>query len=153
MHNSLIFNNKVEFLSAISSSGSLCGIDHGMKKLGLAWTDDARRIALPGEVLQITGLQSAASKIGTLCAEKKPAGFVLGFPLQMDGTEGEACKRVMLFAERVLFPFELPILLVDERLTSQEAESLLSESTTSRKKAQEVDDAVAAYLLLESVIG
>lgn len=152
MNNYLIFNNLDDFVKYASSEGRWVAIDHGMKRIGLAWTDSARKIALPGEVISVASLKDALSKLTYIFHEKPPSAIILGFPYQMDGTEGEACAKVRLFADKVLTHFHLPVLLYDERLTSQAASDLLKNSLKTRSQRESVDDAVAAYLVLKEIL-
>lgn len=120
----------------------ILAVDPGTIRVGLAISDAARRIAFPLEVIPAKG---AIERIRALIAERDIAEIVVGLPLTLDGGRGPAAERVMNFArrlERRVAP--IPIRLLDERLSSAEADRYLD-----RPGDREHRDAVAASILLE----
>ncbi len=94
--------------------------------------------------------------IHLLIEEWKPETLVVGFPLHMDGSESEVSKKCRGFAQKLEKKTQLPVILVDERLTSASADSLIRESAESGKslsrRRQEWRDSLAAELILGTYI-
>ena len=133
------------------SVGRLIGIDHGNRWFGLAWSDPTRFLASPLEVCD--GEVAFFTRIAELVAEEDIRGFVLGLPLNMDGSEGPKAKQVREFAAKIEARFpRLPVALWDERLTTVEAEDLLAQSGTKRHKRKQLVDKIAARILLQSFL-
>ena len=130
----------------------ITGIDFGRKRIGLAISDGHG--AYPVAVIERRSLQRDLDAIRSWLVDREISLFVVGLPLNMDGTEGPSARAARAFAERVGSATGLPVEMFDERLTSIEAEERLRESSGSRtsnraarKKAAR--DAVAAAVILE----
>jgi putative Holliday junction resolvase len=141
-----------EFLEAASSSGRLIGIDGGTKTLGLALSDVTRTIASPLETIWRSKFKADAGRLLSLAAEHGVAGFVLGFPRNLDGTEGPRAQATRALARNLNKLSPLTILLWDERLTTAQAERMLVDADQTRKRRGEVIDKLAATLILQSAL-
>ncbi|MGA0872685.1 MAG: Holliday junction resolvase RuvX, partial [Phycisphaerales bacterium] len=97
-------------------------VDLGGKRTGLAVGDDLTRIASPVDVLEIPPGPRLVEAILRAIAEHGPDALVIGLPLNMDGSEGEAAKQVRAFGDLLANAASLPIEFHDERLTSRAAE-------------------------------
>jgi len=127
------------------------GIDYGRVRHGLAMSDEDEVLASPLPNLKRSKSSDADVRaISELAAEKGIGRIVIGLPLQMDGTEGEMSDEVHAFAERVRGGTGLPVSLIDERLTSAEAERVLLEGNVSRRKRKGLRDGLAAVLILQA---
>jgi putative Holliday junction resolvase len=132
--------------------GRLIGIDAGTKTLGLALSDVTRTIASALETIQRTKFQADAKRLLDITAKHAVQGLVLGFPANLDGSEGPRAQATRAFARNLNRLTPLPILLWDERLTTLEAERMLIAADTSRKRRAEVIDKLAATLILQGAL-
>ena len=140
------------FRDGLAGGTRLIGIDAGTKTLGLALSDVQRMIASPLETIQRTKFSVDAKRLFELAHTHKISGFVLGFPVNLDGTEGPRAQATRAFARNINKLSPLPILLWDERLTTAEAERMLISADTSRKRRAEVIDKLAATLILQGAL-
>jgi putative Holliday junction resolvase len=141
-----------EFLVAAGPSGRLIGIDGGTKTLGLALSDVTRAVASPLETIIRRKFKIDADRLLELAAEHNVAGFVLGLPRNLDGTEGPRAQATRALARNLNKLSPLPILLWDERLTTAEAERMLIAADQTRKRRDEVIDKLAATLILQNAL-
>lgn len=139
------------FLGLIGA-GRLIGIDAGTKTLGLALSDVTRTIASALETIMRTKFTADAKRLLDITALHGVQGFVLGFPANLDGSEGPRAQATRAFARNLNALSPLPILLWDERLTTLEAERMLIAADTSRKRRAEVIDKLAATLILQGAL-
>ena len=128
--------------------GRVLGIDWGTKRVGLAISDARRILAFPHSTIELHP-ETWIQRIGKVIQEENISQIVIGLPLNMDGSEGKSAKAAREFAV-ALEVFQLPVQLIDERLSSYTAEQRLRESgkKPSRKKSL-VDRAAAAVILQE----
>ncbi len=145
-------DDPLAFKSLLPPSQRLIGIDAGTKTLGLALSDILRTVASPLETIERTKFSADAKRLLDLAAEHAVVGFVLGFPTNMDGSEGPRAQATRAFARNLNKISDLPILLWDERLTTAAAERVLIAADTSRKRRGEVIDKLAATLILQSAL-
>lgn len=124
-------------------------IDHGGKRTGLAICDASETIASPYEVFPTAG--GLIERIAVVVKQEEVEGVVIGLPLNMDGTEGDVCKRVREFGEELSQHISVEIQYQDERLSSFDAEQRLAGSFTRKKKKKRLD-AVAAAAILEAFL-
>lgn len=141
-----------EFASRLPRGARLIGIDAGTKTLGLALSDVTRTIASPMETIRRTKFSLDVKRLLELAAEHRIAGFVLGLPSNLDGTEGPRAQSTRAFARNVNRLSKLPILLWDERLSTAAAERTLLEADTSRRRRAEVIDKLAATIILQGAL-
>jgi len=123
------------------------GIDHGTKRIGIAAGNLADRIATPLAVIPAQPLASAIRQVLKLAEDYGAEGIVVGWPLNMDGSEGPQAKLAMAAAGELERATGLDVRLWDERLSSFEADEALAGKLT-RKKKRERQDAVAAAAML-----
>src|SRR4051794_10747778 len=97
--------------------GSLIGIDLGTKTIGIATSDPDRRLATGVATITRKNFSLDAKRVLALAAERKAVAFVLGLPINMDGTEGPRAQSTRAFARNLARLTELPIALWDERLS------------------------------------
>ena len=128
--------------------GALIGLDLGTKTIGVATSDPARRLATGVETIQRKAFRADAARVLQLAAERTASGFVLGLPINMDGSEGPRAQSTRAFARNLAALTALPIGLWDERLSTMAVERDLIGSDVSRKKrAAVIDQHAAAYIL------
>lgn len=136
------------FLSRLPEKGRLLGLDLGAKTIGLALSDVSRQIATPLETLRRTKFAEDADKLAELYDTHSVIGIVLGFPVNMNGTQGPRCQASRDFARNLLSFLQAPILLWDERLsTAAVTHTLLAADLSRNKRAKVIDKMAAGYIL------
>ncbi len=140
------------FAGRLRPGGALIGIDAGTKTLGLALSDVTRTIASPLTVLRRTKFKEDAAALLEIASEHRIAGFVLGLPINLDGTSGPRVQATRALARNLNALTALPILLWDERLSTAAAERTLLEADASRKRRAEVIDKLAAAIILQGAL-
>lgn len=144
------------FAAALPASGRLMGGDLGTRTLGLALSDEGRRLASPLETFTLTKFTADAGKLAALLAQHKIVGLVLGLPLNMDGSVSPRAQASRQFAENLiafnkLFR-DLPITLYDERLSTAAVERMMIEGDLSRKRRDVLVDKLAASYILQGAM-
>jgi putative Holliday junction resolvase len=132
--------------------GSLLGLDIGTKTIGVATSDADRRLATGVETIARKTFTLDAQRLLALAGERKCVGFVLGLPLNMDGSEGPRAQSVRAFARNLARLTELPVALWDERLSTAAVERELLAADVSRKKRAAVIDEHAAIFILQGAL-
>ncbi len=141
-------------------------MDYGRARIGLALADSETRMAQPLSTLERINRNEDMRRLRELVREHGVSQIVVGLPLRLDGTRGEMAEEVERFAQRVRKQIGMPVEMVDERLTSWEAERLLEEvqgrfvhdeKLTSSRKPKKVQtkmtvDAVAAAVILKEYL-
>jgi putative pre-16S rRNA nuclease len=132
--------------------GTLIGLDLGSKTIGVAASDPDRRVAAPVETISRQRFNLDARRILNLAGERRAAGFVLGLPINMDGSEGPRAQATRAFARNLARLTELPIALWDERLSTAAVERALIAADASRAKRRSVIDQHAATYILQGAL-
>ncbi len=128
-------------------------LDVGTVRIGIATSDPMGIIASGYETFtRSKDEEGDLQKIAALAKEKQADTFVIGLPLNMDGTEGEKVLEIRDFAEKLSKYTDLSIVFQDERLTTVSAEKALIESGMRREKRKKVVDMVAATIILQSYL-
>jgi putative holliday junction resolvase len=136
----------------LPARGALVGLDLGTKTIGIAASDPDRRVAAPVETIARKRFSLDAQRISTLAAERRAVGYVLGLPVNMDGTEGPRAQATRAFARNFAKLTELPIALWDERLSTAAVERALIAADASRAKRKAVIDQHAATYILQGAL-
>ncbi|MEM7618899.1 MAG: Holliday junction resolvase RuvX [Pseudomonadota bacterium] len=130
----------------------LLGLDLGTKTIGLALSDVNRTIATPMETLKRTKLQKNAEQLLDIVEEHNIGGFILGYPMNMDGSDGPRAQSTRAFLRNLSEITKIPIVLWDERLSTIAAERVLLDADRSRKRRAEVIDKMAAAYILQGAL-
>jgi len=141
-----------EAAALLPARGALIGLDLGTKTIGVAASDPDRRLATAVETVHRKRFGDDAARLLTLAGERRAAGFVLGLPINMDGTEGPRAQATRAFARNLAKLTELPIALWDERLSTAAVERALIEADVSRSKRKAVIDQHAAAYILQGAL-
>ncbi len=142
----------MEAAPLLPARGALIGLDLGTKTIGVAASDPDRRLAAPDETIVRKRFNLDAERLFTLAADRRAAGFVLGLPINMDGTEGPRAQSTRAFARNLAKLTELPVALWDERLSTAAVERALIEADASRSKRKEIIDQHAAAYILQGAL-
>src|SRR5882762_2209339 len=138
----------VEAAQHLPARGTLIGLDLGTKTIGVASSDPDRRVATAVETIARKNFSADAARLLALAAERSAIGFVLGLPINMDGTEGPRAQSTRAFARNLARLTDVPIALWDERLSTAAVERALIAADASRKRrAAVIDQHAAAYIL------
>ncbi len=130
------------------------GLDLGTKTLGVSITDKTNTIASPLKTIFFAeeDYSTAIEKLESIVTEEKITDFVLGLPKNMNNTIGQASQRSLFFKDLLEKRYGLPVHLVDERLTTIQAEHILLLSDKKRKERKKVIDNVASSIILETFL-
>jgi putative pre-16S rRNA nuclease len=142
----------IDAAALLPPRGALIGLDLGSKTIGIAASDPDRRMAAPVETIARRQFRHDAARMLELAAERRAVGFVLGLPINMDGSEGPRAQATRAFARNFAALTELPIALWDERLSTAAVERALIAADASRAKRKAVIDAHAAAYILQGVL-
>ena len=149
---SLIGASAAEFAAALPGpSGRLAGLDVGTKTIGLATCDSGWSYATAAVTLRRTKFTADLEMLRAFVAKHAIVGLVVGLPLNLDGSDSPRTQSVRAFA-RNLAPLELPVLLWDERWSTQAVERAMIDADVSRARRAEAIDKLAAAHILQGAI-
>jgi putative Holliday junction resolvase len=140
-----------DFARELPDGGKLAGLDVGTKTIGLAICDAGWHFAGPCETLTRTKFTADLDALRKFIGREHVVGLVIGLPLSMDGSDSPRTQSVRAFA-RNLEPLGLPVLLWDERWSTQAVERAMIAADVSRSKRAEKVDALAAAHILQGVL-
>lgn len=144
----LIADSAAGLREALPDGGALLGIDLGTKTIGIATCDAGWRFATAGKTLPRGKFGRDREALAALIRERGIAGIVIGLPRNMDGSEGPRAQASRAYARNLAEAFPLPILLWDERWSTQSAEAAMIGQDISRaKRAAKIDSHAAAVIL------
>lgn len=138
-----------DFRAALPDGGRLLGLDVGTKTIGTALCDAGWSIASPAELIKRAKFAADRTALERLIAAQAVKGLVIGLPLNLDGTDSPRTQSVRAFARNMA---GLPILLWDERWSTQAVTRTLLEADASRARRAELVDKMAAAYILQGAI-
>ena len=147
----MITTEKSVFLAALPEGGRLAGLDVGTKTIGLALCDASWTIASAAETIQRRKFSVDKAVLRQFLTEQRAVGLVIGLPLNLDGSDSPRTQSVRAFA-RNLDDLDLPILLWDERWSTQAVTRTLITADASRARRAELVDKLAAAYILQGAI-
>lgn len=132
--------------------GRIAAIDFGLKRIGIALSDERRQIAFP--LVTVQGGKKGVQNVVHALSEKKKEieQIIVGLPLLLNGKKGDMAYMVEKFALELEAMIQIPILLVDERLSSKHADQKLREVALNRRERTEKLDRVSAAFLLQNYL-
>lgn len=137
----------------IPQRGRLVGIDFGSKRIGLAISDNGQSIAGLGTTTSGSGSGTeCAGKVAKWAAAQDAVGFIVGLPLNMDGSDSAQTIVTRAFAEQMRRVGKLPVSLFDERLSTFAADEMMQQAGVPIGKRRELRDAFAAQVILQSFL-
>ncbi|MBN8807608.1 MAG: Holliday junction resolvase RuvX [Sphingomonas sp.] len=149
----MITADRSVFRDALPSGGRLLGLDVGTKTIGTALCDAGWSFASPAELIRRTKFTADKAALATLIAAQGVKGLVVGLPLNLDGSDSPRTQSTRAFA-RNLADLSLPILLWDERWSTQAVErQMIAEDLSRAKRAERVDKLAASYILQGAIDG
>ena len=143
----MITSKPLDYRAALPEGGRLIGLDVGTQTIGTALCDAGWTIATPADLIRRAKFSIDRAKLRDLISAQSVKGIVMGLPLNLDGTDSPRTQSTRAFA-RNMEDLGLPILLWDERWSTQAVERAMIDADLSRaKRAERVDSAAAAYIL------
>ena len=130
----------------------LLGLDVGTKTIGMALSDVTRSVATPFDTIRRTKFTADAWTIREVVEKNQVGALVIGFPLNLDGSEGPRAQSTRAFARNLAAHVAVPMVLWDERLSTAAVERHLIEADASRKRRAEVVDRMAAAYILQGAL-
>jgi len=135
-----------------SRPGALFGLDFGTRTIGIAVSDEGWRVASPLDTIRRTKFSVDAAALLALADRYNVGAFIVGMPLNMDGTSGPRAQSTRDFARNLSRLTDRPVVAWDERWSTVAAERSLIETDTSRAKRREQVDRVAAAIILQGAL-
>ncbi|WCJ63556.1 Holliday junction resolvase RuvX [Agrobacterium tumefaciens] len=137
-----------ELAESLKPAQAIAGLDLGTKTIGLAMSDLSRRFATPRPVIKRVKFTQDAQVLLAFAEKEKVAAFVIGLPINMDGSAGPRAQATRAFVRTMGEKTALPFIYWDERLSTVAAERALLEMDVSRaKRAERIDSAAASFIL------
>src|SRR5881275_3172820 len=135
----------IEAVTHWHERGALIGLDLGTKTIGVAVSDPDRRLATGVETIQRKAFKADAARLLAISGERNAVAFVLGLPINMDGSEGPRAQSTRAFARNFARLTDLPIAFWDERLSTAAVErELIAANVTRARRAKVIDQHAAA---------
>ena len=128
------------------------GIDYGKKRIGLALSDIMGMMAQPFDVIEFKGLKNNIENILKIAEEKEVSCIVVGKPVNMNATEGEMAALATEFVEELKKVTDIKVEMIDERLTSRQADVYMLSADLSRQKRKKNVDKLAAAIILQTYL-
>ena len=133
--------------------GRLMGVDFGDTRTGIALSDTSRFLASGIGYISPGGIEKTADAVASLATEKRVVGVIVGLPKNMDGTEGFRAQRCRDFAALLSARLEnIPVVMIDERMTTMSASRYLNETNTRGAKRKQVIDTLSAQIILQNAL-
>ena len=143
----MIFDQASDFREVLPDGGVLIGLDVGSKTIGTAFCDSGWTFASPSDLIKRSKFSKDKVALVAAIATRQTKGIVIGLPLNMDGSESPRSQSSRAFARNIA-DLGLPILLRDERWSTQAVERDMIAADMSRaKRAEKIDSGAAAFIL------
>ncbi|NML73987.1 Holliday junction resolvase RuvX [Rhizobium sp. S-51] len=137
-----------ELADMLQPRQAIAGLDLGTKTIGLAMSDLGRRFATPRTVIKRVKFTQDAEVLLAFAAKENVAAFVIGLPMNMDGSAGPRVQATRAFVRSMSEKTDIPFIFWDERLSTVAAERALLEMDVSRaKRSERIDSAAASFIL------
>ena len=144
---------EVKILDLKETKGRILGVDFGDTRTGLAVSDTSRFLASGIGYVSPGGIQKTADKVVEVAREQKVSAIVVGLPKNMDGSEGFRAERCREFAGLLREQLEeIPVAMIDERMTTMSASRYLNETNTRGQKRKGVIDTLSAQIILQNAL-
>ncbi|MBQ2249652.1 MAG: Holliday junction resolvase RuvX [Clostridia bacterium] len=134
------------------TSGRLLGVDFGDTRTGVAVSDVSRFLASGIGYISPGGIVKTADALASIAREQKTVGIVVGLPRNMDGSEGFRAERCRELADMLRERTGLPVVMMDERMTTMSASRYLNETNTRGAKRKGVIDTLSAQIILQNAL-
>ena len=137
-----------KFKNKITKNSRLIGLDLGTKRIGISICDDKQSIATPFKTIQKNSFKKLINELKLIIKTNNIQGIVVGYPINMDGSEGSSTQSVKDICKNIMKNLDIPICLWDERLSTVGAFNLTSQLDVNvSKKVKNIDKNAAAFIL------
>lgn len=136
----------------LNIKGKLLGVDFGDKRTGLAVSNDGQSIASGIDQISVGGMQKTADAVAAIARERGVSGVVVGLPVNMDGSHGPRAQHCEKFAGELARRLDIPVVMMDERMTTMAASRYLNETDTRGQKRKGVIDTLSAQIILQNAL-
>ncbi len=144
---------EVTILDLKETKGRILGVDFGDTRTGLAVSDASRFLASGIGYVSPGGIVKTADKVAEVAREQGVSAIVVGLPKNMDGSEGFRADRCREFADLLRERLEnIPVAMIDERMTTMSASRYLNETNTRGQKRKGVIDTLSAQIILQNAL-
>ncbi len=144
---------EARLIDLANTTGRILGVDFGDTRTGLAVSDMHRILASGIGYISPGGIEKTADKTADIAREQRVAAVVVGLPKNMDGTEGFRAARCREFAALLHQKLDgIPIVMIDERLTTVSASRYLNETNTRGVRRKSVIDTLSAQIILQNAL-
>ena len=144
---------EVTILDLKQTKGRILGVDFGDTRTGLAVSDTSRFLASGIGYVSPGGIQKTADKVAEVAREQNVSAIIVGLPKNMDGSEGFRADRCREFADLLRERLEnIPVAMMDERMTTMSASRYLNETNTRGQKRKGVIDTLSAQIILQNAL-
>ena len=141
-----------EFKTNIGNNSRLLGMDPGTKNVGIAICDENKKVATPLKIIQKNKFETLLKEINQIIKENHIKGIVIGNPINMDGSQGRSSQSVLDFAKNLSKNITVPVVLWDERLSSEGSFKITKELNTNVSSRIKKLDMNAATFILQGAI-
>lgn len=148
----MLIENQEEFTRILPQESRILGLDVGETTIGLALSDVRRVIATPLSTIERKKFTKDIEQLETIISAQKICGLVIGYPVNMDGSNGPRIQSTRSFVSNLGKYFALPMLLWDERFSTMIVEKMMIEADMSRKRRAELVDKLAASYMLQGYL-
>ena len=136
-----------------ATKGRILGVDFGDTRTGIAVSDISRFLATGIGYISPGGIVKTADRVAEIAMEQKAGAVVVGLPKNMDGSEGFRAQRCREFADLLRQRLgDIPVAMMDERLTTMSASRYLNETNTRGSKRKGVIDTLSAQIILQNTL-
>lgn len=147
-----IYKNVKEIKPLLPKRCRLAGLDVGTKTIGIATSDFSHSISTPLLTIERKKLATDIAQLKKTIEKEEIGALVIGWPVNMDGTEGPKCQSVMQFIKNISSGIELPFALWDERMSTQAVTRTMLAADLSRARRKELVDKMAATYILQGAL-
>jgi putative Holliday junction resolvase len=148
----MIYFDIINFKNSLKPNHRLLGLDIGKVRIGYALSDPQRFLATGIGTFNLKKQKMSSALIKDIIDKEQVFGIVVGYPLQMDGTEGSSCEMVNKFITKYLTSLNQPIFMQDERLSTAAVGRFFQEMELSRKQQASINDKAAASYILQGAL-
>jgi len=141
-----------ELRDGLKRGQRLMGLDLGSKTIGLSLSDVTLTVASPLETIRRTKFSKDAERLLELTAQHEIGGFVVGLPVNMDGSEGPSAQSARAFVRNLQKLSPIPVAFWDERMSTVAVTRTLLEADASRARRAEVVDKMASAYILQGAL-
>jgi putative Holliday junction resolvase len=148
----MLIENQEEFTRNLPKEARILGLDVGETTIGLALSDISRIIATPFSTIERVKFTKDIEKLKNVINTQNVGGLVIGYPINMDGSQGPRAQSTRTFVANISRHIALPMLLWDERLSTMAVERMMVGADMSRKRRLELVDKLAASYMLQGYL-